>query len=204
MEIITSAKFIKSSENIEHYPKPGLPEYAFLGRSNVGKSSLINMLINRKNLARTSGSPGKTRAVNHFLINENWYLVDLPGYGFAKVSKSIKADWSKMIRDYISNRKTLVNTFLLIDSRIDPQETDLEMIQWFGKNQLPFIIVFTKADKPKLKQLNSTINAYREILSKEWEELPLSVISSAKSRKGREDILSFIHQSNEAFLTKPD
>jgi GTP-binding protein len=160
----------------------------------VGKSSLINLLTNRKNLAKTSGTPGKTQLINHFLINDQWYLVDLPGYGFAKVSKSIRGTWGKMIQDYLIQRENLVNTFILIDVRHHPIESDLEFIRWFGENALPFVLVFTKADKLSGTKLSQNLNTYQKALQSEWEELPISLVTSAKSGRGKEQVLGLIRE----------
>jgi GTP-binding protein len=198
MEIINT-KFIKSSPDYKQCPETGLPEYAFIGRSNVGKSSLINMLTGRKGLAKISGTPGKTQLINHFLINEAWYIVDLPGYGFAKISKSKKAHWEKMIRDYLLNRKNLRNSFLLIDSRHAPMISDLEFISWFGEQGLPFTLIFTKADKLSRPKLNLNLSAYKGVLAEMWEELPFSVVTSSSKLTGREEILALIDQMNGSF-----
>lgn len=196
---ISTAKFIKSSVSLGQCPEPDLPEYAFIGRSNVGKSSLINMLTGRKNLAKISGTPGKTQLINHFLINENWYLVDLPGYGFAKTSKKNRSAWQKMIFDYLSHRENLVNTFILIDSRHEPQQSDLDFIGWFGKNGLPFVIVFTKADKVAKMKLQHNLKHYKETLLTMWEEVPVSIVSSAVINSGKEEILGLIQEMNKTF-----
>ncbi|MBN2173231.1 MAG: YihA family ribosome biogenesis GTP-binding protein [Bacteroidales bacterium] len=189
---ISKAVFIKSSPDYKVCPEPDLPEFAFIGRSNVGKSSLINMLTGRKKLAKISGTPGKTQLINHFLINDTWYLVDLPGYGFAKKSKKIREQWEKMIFEYVGFRENLKTTFILIDSRIPPQQIDLELINWFGSKGLPFVLVFTKTDKISNKRLQENLDTYRETLMAEWEELPLSIISSATTGKGREELLGVI------------
>jgi len=193
---ISSAKFIKSSPEYLQCPQSELKEFAFIGRSNVGKSSLINMLTGHKKLAKISGTPGKTQLINHFLINDDWYLVDLPGYGYAKISKKIRAQWKKMIEDYLKFREKLVTTFILIDSRIPPQQIDLELIRWFGNNELSFILVFTKTDKLSKTRLQNNLAIYQETLLKEWEELPLSVISSAKTDLGKDQLLKIIEEIN--------
>lgn len=198
--IIQSAKFVKSSPDILKCPKVDKPEYAFIGRSNVGKSSLINAITNHKKLAKTSGTPGKTQLINHFEINEQWYLVDLPGYGFAKISKVMRAQWHKMIMDYLFQRKELLNTFILVDSRHEPQKLDVELIEWFGSNQLPFTLVFTKSDKLTKKRLNDSIIKYRNYLKQGWEELPPIIISSAINKLGVDDILENIDQINSMYL----
>lgn len=192
--IIQQATFVKSSPEYKQCPTPDLPEFAFIGRSNVGKSSLINLLTNRKNLAKTSGTPGKTQLINHFLINDQWYLVDLPGYGFAKVSKSIRGTWEKLIKDYLRHRENLMNTFILIDARHNPIESDMEFIRWFGENTLPFVLVFTKADKLPKTKLSQNLNTYQKALQAEWEELPLSLVTSAKSGRGKEQVLGLIKE----------
>ena len=197
--IISSALFIKSSKIVSECPKPDLPEYAFIGRSNVGKSSLINMLCSKKGLAKTSGTPGKTQLINHFLINENWYIADLPGYGFAKTSKENRASWEKMITNFLIRRTNLLNTFLLIDSRIDPQAIDLEFINRMGTDQLPFTIVFTKTDKLKQNEIIKNIENFKSALKKNWYELPTMFISSAETKRGKEEILGFIEEINSIF-----
>ncbi len=189
---IKEAKFVKSTFDIEQLPAPNLPEFAFIGRSNVGKSSLINMLVNRKNLAKTSSKPGKTRSINHFLINNNWYLVDLPGYGYAKTSKKERQQWNKLIFNYLTKRQNLVNLFVLVDSRIEPQAIDIDFINQLGINQIPFAIVFTKTDKLTKNKIVSNITKFKRALEQHWEELPLMFISSAVNGAGREEILDFI------------
>lgn len=198
---IKTAEFIKSSGKWQECPEPTLPEYAFIGRSNVGKSSLINAILNRKDLAKTSQTPGKTQLINHFLINENWYLTDLPGYGYARVSKSMRRDFEKIITNYILNRKNLVNLFVLIDSRHTPQKIDIEFIEWCGENGVPFSIVFTKADKLKPNAVISNVENYKTELLKTWEDLPELYVTSAEKKTGGEEILQFIHSTNE-FLEK--
>lgn len=193
---ITEAKFVKSSPGVGQCPDTKLPEYAFIGRSNVGKSTLINMLTGRKNLAKTSGTPGKTQLINHFLIDNAWYLVDLPGYGFAKTSKKNRSAWEKMINGYLENRPNLVNTFILVDARHEPQKSDLEFITRFGENGWPFTLIFTKSDKLSKTKLNQNLAQYREVLSQQWEELPVSIISSAKTGEGRQNILTMIAEFN--------
>lgn len=189
---VKDAKFLKSSPSIKECPNPDRPEFAFIGRSNVGKSSLINMLCNRKKLAKTSSTPGKTQLINHFTINEQWYLVDLPGYGFAKVSKKQREVFNKMIHEYILNRKNLMNTFVLVDSRIPAQKIDLEFIQTLGENSIPLSIVFTKADKSKTTQLQKNLAAYKKELKKHWEDLPPLFLTSAESKVGKEEVLGYI------------
>ena len=195
---ITEAKFVKSSPNHRLCPEVKLPEFAFIGRSNVGKSSLINMLTGRKGLAKISGTPGKTTLINHFLINESWYLVDLPGYGFAKTSKKNREAWEKMIFDYFANRENLVNTFILIDSRHKPLANDLELIEWFGESGLPFVLLFTKSDKPNQKELSRNLKSYRDTLLESWEEPPLSIVTSSATNKGKEEVLNLLDQFLES------
>ncbi len=193
---IKSASFVTSSPNVAACPKGIYPEYAFIGRSNVGKSSLINMLTGRKNLARTSTSPGKTRLINHFLIDESWYLADLPGYGYAKVSKKQREQFARMIEEYASLRPNLVCFFVLVDSRIQPQELDLDFIDWLGDSNLPFVILHTKTDKTNQKTRHTNKEALKEFLSETWEELPMIIDTSAVKGTGKEEILAFIGQTN--------
>ncbi|MBN1989992.1 MAG: YihA family ribosome biogenesis GTP-binding protein [Bacteroidales bacterium] len=193
---IRSAKFVKSSPSVKLCPDPKLPEYAFIGRSNVGKSSLINMLVGDGTLAKVSGRPGKTQLINHFIVNGNWYLVDLPGYGYAKVSKSLRSGFSQIIKGYVLERENLYCLFVLIDSRLEPQKNDLEFLEWLGQNQVPFAIVFTKVDKLGKIQLDENIRVYKERLLEGWEELPSIFLSSAVKRDGREDIMGFIDEVN--------
>ena len=197
--IIKEVEFIKSSPGISQCPEQTLPEYAFIGRSNVGKSSLINMLVERKGIAKTSGSPGKTQLINHFLVNNEWYLVDLPGYGFAKVSKVLRDKFEKMISNYLSKRENLINTFVLIDCRLEPQAIDLEFMQWMGENQLPFSMVFTKIDKLSSVQLQKNRAHYKKKMMHTWEEMPPNIVSSAESRIGRMEILNMIEHYNQVF-----
>jgi len=197
--IIKSAKFVKSSPDYKKCPQAAKPEYAFIGRSNVGKSSLINAITNNKKLAKTSGTPGKTQLINHFEINDQWYLVDLPGYGFAKISKTMRAKWEKMIMDYLYKRQNLLNTFILLDSRHEPQKLDKELIEWFGSNQLPFTLVFTKSDKLTKKRLGESLRVYRNYLMQDWEELPPIIVSSAIEKLGVEEILDSIEQINTMY-----
>lgn len=195
---IKSAEFIMSNSNVEKCPKSLLPEYAFIGRSNVGKSSLINMLANRKSLAKTSGKPGKTQLINHFLINKNWHLVDLPGYGYAKVSKSAKRTFQKFITEYFNKRKQLVCGFVLVDIRHEPQTIDMEFMEWLGENMIPFCIIFTKADKLKPKDIEDHIKAYESIMLETWEEMPQYFITSSSNGLGKEDLLSYINDLNQS------
>jgi GTP-binding protein len=191
---IKLAKFVISNTDYRKCPPPGMPEFAFIGRSNVGKSSLINTLVTRKNLAKTSGTPGKTQLINHFLINEEWYLVDLPGYGYAKTSKSNRASWEKMISTYLLNRENLISTFILIDSRLEPQKVDKEFMTWMGENELSFVIAFTKTDKITKTKLAGNIKLWKEFLQSRWEELPLSILTSSKTKLGKEDVLEVIEK----------
>ncbi len=197
--LIRSSEFIISNTDHRLCPNPDLPEFAFIGRSNVGKSSLINMLCTRKNLAKTSGAPGKTRLINHFLINREWYLVDLPGYGYAKISKKERLKWEGMIRSYLLNRANLMLTFVLIDVRIKPQEMDIKMINWFGTNKLSVAIIYTKTDKVNQNTSANNINAFEQELQKHWNELPPSFISSSKTTFGKDKILSFIDETSKYF-----
>ncbi len=196
---IRQATFIMSNTDHNKCPEARMPEFAFIGRSNVGKSSLINMLCERRKLAKTSVKPGKTQLINHFLINDEWYLVDLPGYGYAKVSQKDRAQWQIMINGYLLNRLNLMCTFILIDSRIPPQKIDEEMIASFGENALPFALVFTKTDKLKPAQLKANLEAYKTALLENWEELPPFFVSSAETSLGRDEILDFIDESRKVF-----
>lgn len=186
-----------SNSEVAKCPKDRLPEYAFIGRSNVGKSSLINMLMQRKNLAKTSGRPGKTQLINHFIVNKNWYLVDLPGYGYARVSKKAKKTFQKFITNYFEKRKQLVLAFVLVDCRHEPQPIDLEFMQYLGESQIPFSIVFTKADKLKPKALERNIIAYEQRLLEDWEAMPHYFVTSSSNSEGREDLLDYIDRINE-------
>ncbi len=197
---IRSAKFVMSNTKVAHCPKDPLPEYAFIGRSNVGKSSLINMLTGRKNLAKTSGRPGKTQLINHFLINESWFLVDLPGYGYAKVSKKDKKTFQKYITDYFTQRRQLISAFVLIDIRHSPQEIDLQFLNWLGTNQIPFSLVFTKADKLSPQAQKANIDAYlNDLLSGAWEALPPHFVTSSKNGTGKEELLAYIDGLNKEY-----
>ncbi len=198
MDIIDAA-FVTSSVMESQCPKPDKAEYAFIGRSNVGKSSLINMLTGKKKLAKISGSPGKTITMNHFIINKEWYLVDLPGYGFAKRSKSERKKWRKMIRNYILTRSNLMSLFVLIDLRHEPQKNDLEFMEWLAMSQIPFVIVFTKADKLSKVNVGKNFTKYKKALSESWEELPPFIISSAQTALGRGKILDYIQETNKIF-----
>ena len=185
-----------SNSDVAKCPKNRLPEYAFIGRSNVGKSSLINMLMQRKKLAKTSGRPGKTQLINHFLINKNWYLVDLPGYGYARVSKSSKKVFQKFITNYFQKREQMVLAFVLVDCRLEPQPIDLEFMQWMGENQVPFSIIFTKADKLKPNALLRNVAAYEEKMLETWEEMPRYFVTSASNSTGRDELLEYIASIN--------
>ena len=191
---IKTAEYLMSNDDYRKCVKPDKPEFAFIGRSNVGKSSLINMLTSNSKLAKTSASPGKTQKINHFVINNQWYLVDLPGYGYAKVSKSQRAVFRKMIDDYILNRQNLVNLFVLIDCRHEPQDIDVEFINWLGESRVPFTIIFTKADKIGPNALKDKVEAYKEHLLQTWETLPDMLVSSAVSKMGQEEILDYIEK----------
>ena len=193
---IKYANYIKSSALISQCPEHNRPEYAFIGRSNVGKSSLINMLTGNKKLAKTSATPGKTLLINHFVINNDWYLVDLPGYGFAKRSKTERAKLEQMISSYILQRECLTNLFLLIDCRHEPQQIDLDFMQWLGESGIPFSIVFTKADKLSKGKLAANVKFYLDELSKEWEELPPYFVTSSETRQGRDELLNYIEEIN--------
>jgi len=195
---IKSADFIISNTDIDKCPKERIPEYAFIGRSNVGKSSLINMLTGRKSLAKTSGKPGKTQLINHFKINDNWFLVDLPGYGYAKVSKKDRSIFAKFIYEYLEKRENLICTFVLVDSRHEPQKIDMLFMEWLGQNQIPFVIVFTKMDKLSSSQLNKNMSKYKAEMLKTWEEIPQTFRSSAESGLGKIEILKFIEQTNSS------
>lgn len=194
---IYSAEFVVSNTAVDKCPKDRIPEYAFIGRSNVGKSSLINMLMERRHLAKTSSTPGKTQLINHFKINNSWYLVDLPGYGYARVSKKKKATFQKYIENYFLQRKQLVCSFVLIDCRHDPQKIDLDFMQFLGENFIPFSIIFTKADKLTPAKLEKQLNSYKTKLLEYWEELPTSFITSSSSGMGRDEFLNYIDQINK-------
>jgi GTP-binding protein len=197
--IIKTADFVISNTNVNGCPKPLLPEYAFIGRSNVGKSSLINMLTGRSGLAKTSSTPGKTRLINHFIINDEWYLVDLPGYGYARTGKEMRSGFLKIIGDYISGRPNLMNLFVLIDLRLEPQKADQDFLFRLGENAVPFVIVFTKADKLSKNQAQSNLAAYLRFLKQYWEEPPQNFVSSSETGLGKDEILGFIDQTNKLF-----
>ena len=192
MAVTIKAKFKCSSEKVSQVPKDALKDIAFIGRSNVGKSSLVNMLTGNKGLAKVSGTPGKTKLINHFLINDSWYLVDLPGYGYARVSKTARGEFSKLILDYVLKCEKMHYLFVLVDARLEPQKIDLRFIEMLGENGIPFGIIFTKADKLSQAQLNRNVKAYKERLAEEWEELPQMFVSSSEKGTGREEIIAFI------------
>ena len=202
---IKTAEFVISNTDYKRCPSPQMAEYAFIGRSNVGKSSLINALVNNKNLAKTSARPGKTQLINHFLINKTWYLVDLPGYGFAKISKTKRAEFHDMISEYLLNRTNLMCLFVLIDSRHNPQAIDQEFIHWLAENEIPFVLVFTKTDKLGKTVLLKNIEEYKLELLKQWEELPKIFITSAEKKTGLSEITTYIEQLNPHFkeITTP-
>lgn len=197
---ISSATYVISSPKVENCPKPDLPEYAFIGRSNVGKSSLINMLTGHSKLAKTSGTPGKTQLINHFLINKEFYIVDLPGYGFAKVSQSTRNTWEKMIADYLQQRENLMTVFVLIDSRHEPQNIDLEFLRKLGEWGVPFNVVFTKADKSTQKDAAKNARLFIEAMKKEWEFIPQTFMTSSVKNLGRKAMLGFIEEMNKGEL----
>ena len=194
--IIKDAHFVSSNSKIDRLPKDNIPEYAFIGRSNVGKSSLINTLVQRRALAKTSATPGKTIAINHFMVNDSWYLVDLPGYGYAQRSKKAREEWRVMLANYIRRRRNLICTFVLVDSRIEPQNSDIGFMEWLGENQVPFCIVFTKVDKISKVELDKNIEIYKSKLLEEWEELPQMFITSSETKQGRDELLDYIEQQN--------
>jgi GTP-binding protein len=196
---IKAAEFKCSNTKIDKLPPPVLPEYAFIGRSNVGKSSLINALTSRKGLAKTSQTPGKTQLINHFLINENWYIVDLPGYGFAKSSKSSRANWERFIRSYLLKRENLQCVFVLIDSRLEPQKIDLDFCSWLGEKGIPFILVYTKADKQSNLKTQQNVEKFGKALLQSFDELPQQFVTSSETKEGREEILQLIGEINQNF-----
>lgn len=197
---INSAVYISSGVRLDQFPLPDKPEYAFIGRSNVGKSSLINMLCGIQGLARISARPGKTQVINHYLVNNNWYLVDLPGYGYAKVSKQKRAEFDRMISNYIIKRENLLCVFVLVDSRIEPQQMDLDFMGNLAENGIPFCMVFTKCDKVGTTQLPKNIAAYRKRMLQEWEEFPAHFLTSAETAKGKEELLGFIGETNKLHI----
>jgi GTP-binding protein len=192
--MIKTATFVKSSAREQDSPTADKAEFAFIGRSNVGKSSLVNMLTGRKKLAKVSGTPGKTQLINHFLINDAWYLVDLPGYGYARVGKKEKAKWSDMVADYLVNRQNLLTVFVLIDSRLEPQKIDVEFITWLGEAGIPFVMVFTKIDKLTRNELQSSVAGWRKKLKEDWEELPRWILTSSETSVGRDELLTYIEE----------
>ena len=194
--LIKSAKFVVSNQKVSKCPNSSLPEYAFIGRSNVGKSSLINMLTNQKRLAKTSGKPGKTQLINHFIINNQWYLVDLPGYGYARVSKNEKKTFQKYITQYFKERKQLVCAFVLIDVRHRPQKIDLKFMQWLSENEIAFSIIFTKSDKQKLNVVEENIINYKKVMKETWEEMPDYFVTSSTKYIGKEILLNYIEKIN--------
>lgn len=200
--MIKTAKFLLSNTDHNKCPAPTKPEFAFIGRSNVGKSSLINMLTNHKGLAKTSGRPGKTQLINHFVIDDRWFMVDLPGYGFAKVSKTLKGEWDKMIKGYLTERENLEAIFVLIDSRLEPQKIDLEFILWCAENEVPIVLIFTKADKLSHSKVQSNVAAFLRAAKGIFEDTPLYFVTSAESAKGRDEVLEFINAVTEDFYAE--
>ena len=202
---INTAEFIISNSEVAKCPKDRIPEYAFIGRSNVGKSSLINMITNHKNLAKTSSRPGKTQLINHFLINKNWHLVDLPGYGYAKVSKTTKAKFQQFITDYFESREQLICAFVLVDIRHEPQKIDLEFIEYLGESEIPFCIIFTKADKIGKNVIQKNVAAYKKnLLANNWEEMPQYFVTSSESTLGKDDVLNYIDSVNQELFSSSD
>jgi GTP-binding protein len=200
--MVKDVQFVMSNSDVAKCPKADKPEYAFIGRSNVGKSSLINMLVNKKKLAKTSSTPGKTQLINHFLVDENWYLVDLPGYGYAKVPKAQKQKFERMISNYILQRSNLVSVFVLVDVRHTPQQIDLEFMEWLGMSNIPFAMVFTKLDKLKRSEIDAKLKKYREKMLETWEELPVQFLTSAESTAGKTELLEYIDSLNSDLGTK--
>lgn len=196
---IRSAEFVMSNSNVKGCPKAVIPEYAFIGRSNVGKSSLLNMITGRKKLAKTSSTPGKTRLINHFLLNDQWYIVDLPGYGYAKISKTERAKWKKMVHQYLRKRENLMCVFVLIDARIPPQKMDLEFMEWLGRNEIAFVIVFTKTDKLRKGEIENQKEKLEKEMLMHWESIPEIFMSSGRKSIGKEEILNFIEETNALF-----
>ena len=191
---ITSAEFVSSYADVNKCPKDGRPEFAFIGRSNVGKSSLINMLVNSRHLAKTSSTPGKTQTINHFIINDSWYLVDLPGYGYANASKTARAGFGRIIEEYVNKRDDLSGLFILIDSRLAPQPIDLDFIQWASRREIPIALIFTKTDKLKRNELQKNLANYKKRLQQHWEELPQIILTSSTNRTGKDELLSLIEE----------
>ncbi len=201
--LIESAVFKCSNTRTDKLPAAEIPEYAFIGRSNVGKSSLINMLTQKKGLAKTSQTPGKTQLINHFLINDDWYLVDLPGYGYARVSQKLREEWERFIRYYLRHRENLQCVFVLIDSRIEPQKADLDFCCWLGENGIPFVLCFTKADKQSALKTGKNVDVFKEALLEYFEELPQTFVTSSENRTGKEEVLNFIDNINKQFPPPP-
>jgi len=201
---ITSADFISSYSDVKKCPAPDKPEFAFIGRSNVGKSSLINMLTNSRGLAKTSGKPGKTQTINHFLINKSWYLVDLPGYGYANVSKTIREGFGKIIEGYVLNRSNLSCLFVLLDSRLEPQKNDLSFIEWAGSKGVPLALLLTKSDKLTRNELAKNVSSYQRTLLQQWEELPPLIVTSAEKATGKEELLKFIDEAITNYRNSAD
>ncbi|MCQ2253096.1 MAG: ribosome biogenesis GTP-binding protein YihA/YsxC [Bacteroidales bacterium] len=197
---IVDAKFVMSNTDFKKCPSPDIPEYAFIGRSNVGKSSLINMLCNKKDLAKTSSTPGKTQLINHFIINNEWYIVDLPGYGFAKPGLDVTAKWKKFTESYLRQRENLMCTFVLIDIRLEPQKKDTEFMEFLAINQIPFVMVFTKADKLGKEAAKRSVDKYLSIMRKTWVELPQHFITSSEKKLGAEQLLDFVEETNKLFV----
>jgi len=197
--MIKKAAFVISNTDYQKCPPPHMPEFAFIGRSNVGKSSLINMLTQNRHLAKTSGTPGKTQLINHFVIDDRWYMVDLPGYGFAKVGKSIKSGWEKMIKNYLTKRENLVATFVLVDSRLEPQKKDLEFILWCAQNEVPIVLAFTKADKLSRSKVQENVAKFLKASLEIFEEPPLYFITSAEKKDGREELVAFIEENAKEY-----
>ncbi|MBN8837365.1 MAG: YihA family ribosome biogenesis GTP-binding protein [Sphingobacteriia bacterium] len=198
---IKSAQYLISSPSYDKCPKPDKPEFAFIGRSNVGKSSLINMLVSKQSLAKTSSQPGKTQLINHFIVNNAWYLVDLPGYGYAKIAQSTRRRWEQMIENYLRKRENLVNVFVLLDARHEPQKNDLAFISQLGQWEVPFVLVFTKADKEKPGAVQRHVQQFLDKMREEWEFLPQVFITSAEKKTGREEVLQFIQQCTENLIS---
>lgn len=201
---ITSAEFISSFADVRKCPAPDKAEFAFIGRSNVGKSSLINFLTNSKTLAKTSGTPGKTQTINHFLINQSWYLVDLPGYGYASVSKSLRQGFGKMIEEYVLKRENLACLFILLDARLEPQKIDLSFIQWAGSKGIPLCLVFTKCDKLSRSELQKNTSQYKKTLLQEWEEVPPMLLTSAQNKTGKAELIEFIEEALAHYQEQPE
>ena len=194
--IVKSAEYVQSVTDWKKCPSPTLPEYAFIGRSNVGKSSLINMLVRNNKLAKTSSKPGKTQTINHFLINKDWYLVDLPGYGYASISKAMREKWQKMINDYLVYRENLQLVFVLVDSRLEPQKIDIDFINGLGESGVPFSIIFTKTDKLSASKVQGNVQRFKNKLMETWEELPFMLLTSSETGKGRDEVLQYIEEIN--------